>query len=480
MVETVREGMKQGDYYEVVLRQTFQTTYSGPRLGTVRAHAGGQPQPLRIPAAVRRRATGRRLSGDVRARRRASAWRPAPSPAPLAAPTIRCIDAENIRELLNSRKEESELTMCTDVDRNDKSRVCEPGTVKVIGRRLIETYAGLFHTVDHVEGFLKEGFDSLDAFLSHMWAVTVIGAPKKAASVAVENLEKNARGWYGGAVGDAVAQWRHQHRHPDPHHLSARRHRAPIRAGATLLYDSDPGSGRAGDAHQGDRLFPPARSAPQSTRSDRRARDDGAAGVKLLLVDNDDCFIHTLSNYARQTGAEVVTYRARFPAGAARGNRAGSDSGLAGSGPSARISAFPIWSVTRRRRHSGLRRLPGVAGHGGGVRRRTRACWITRCTASPRRIRHHKRGLFSKACRKSSRWAAIIRCYAMPRKASRVLRSDCGNRGWRDHGRSPRELPLEAVQFHPESILTARDELGLRLMRNAIRCATAARDLELA
>ena len=35
--------------------------------------------------------------------------------------------------------------------------------------------------------------------------------------------------------------------------------------------------------------------------------------MKLLLVDNDDCFIHTLANYARQTGAEVVTYRAGFP-----------------------------------------------------------------------------------------------------------------------------------------------------------------------
>src|SRR5450756_1389515 len=103
--------------------------------------------------------------------------------------------------LLVSAKEESELTMCTDVDRNDKSRVSEPGTVKVIGRRLIESYAGVFHTVDHVEGFLKEGFDSLDAFLSHMWAVTVIGAPKKAAAQTVEALEKDARGWYGGAVG---------------------------------------------------------------------------------------------------------------------------------------------------------------------------------------------------------------------------------------------------------------------------------------
>jgi anthranilate synthase len=110
-------------------------------------------------------------------------------------------DAENIRELLKSTKEESELTMCTDVDRNDKSRVCEPGSVKVIGRRLIESYAGLFHTVDHVEGFLKDGFDSLDAFLSHMWAVTLIGAPKKAAARAIESLEKDARGWYGGAVG---------------------------------------------------------------------------------------------------------------------------------------------------------------------------------------------------------------------------------------------------------------------------------------
>src|SRR5438034_11719880 len=110
-------------------------------------------------------------------------------------------DEKNIRELLSSTKEESELTMCTDVDRNDKSRVCEPGTVRVIARRLIEHYAGVFHTVDHVEGFLQEGFDSLYAFLSHMWAVTVIGAPQKAAAQTVERLEKNARGWYGGAVG---------------------------------------------------------------------------------------------------------------------------------------------------------------------------------------------------------------------------------------------------------------------------------------
>eukprot|EP01050_Picozoa_sp_SAG11_P040301 SAG11_NODE_17448_length_518_cov_1.532220_1_plen_92_part_10 len=49
-------------------------------------------------------------------------------------------DAQNIKTLLNSKKDESELTMCTDVDRNDKSRICKPGTVQVIGRRQVEMY----------------------------------------------------------------------------------------------------------------------------------------------------------------------------------------------------------------------------------------------------------------------------------------------------------------------------------------------------
>src|SRR6478735_349604 len=86
-------------------------------------------------------------------------------------------DAEQIRKLLNSEKDEFELNMCTDVDRNDKARVCVPGSIKVLARRQIETYSKLFHTVDHVEGMLRPGFDSLDAFLTHAWAVTVTGAP---------------------------------------------------------------------------------------------------------------------------------------------------------------------------------------------------------------------------------------------------------------------------------------------------------------
>ena len=75
------------------------------------------------------------------------------------------------------------------------------GTVHVIGRRQIELYSRLIHTVDHVEGYLRPEFDALDAFLCHTWAVTVCGAPKTWAMRFVEEQERSQRRWYGAAVG---------------------------------------------------------------------------------------------------------------------------------------------------------------------------------------------------------------------------------------------------------------------------------------
>ena len=161
-------------------------------------------------------------------------------------------DAANIARLLGSAKEESELTMCTDVDRNDKSRVCVPGSVQVIGRRQIEMYSRLIHTVDHIEGRLRPGFDALDAFLTHMWAVTVTGAPKAWAMQFIEDNEDSSRRWYGGAVGKIGFDGSMNTG------LTLRTARisggiAAVRVGATLLYDSDPDSEEARDPHQGPR-----------------------------------------------------------------------------------------------------------------------------------------------------------------------------------------------------------------------------------
>ena len=200
--------------------------------------------------------------------------------------------------------------MCTDVDRNDKSRVCVPGSVQVIGRRLIESYAGLFHTVDHVEGLLMPGFDAIDAFLSHMWAVTLIGAPKKAASQEIENLEKDARGWYGGAVGmlslngdiNTGILIRTVH---------LRNGVANYPTGATLLYDSTPEDEEKETRTKATTFFRAIGGTPAAPVAAGTAKP--GAGVRLLLMDNDDCFVQTLANYARQTGAEVITYRSGIP-----------------------------------------------------------------------------------------------------------------------------------------------------------------------
>jgi anthranilate synthase len=222
-------------------------------------------------------------------------------------------DAENIRTLLTSAKEESELTMCTDVDRNDKSRVCEPGSVRVIGRRQIEMYSRLIHTVDHVEGRLRPGFDALDAFLTHMWAVTVTGAPKTWAMQFIEDHEDRPRRWYGGAVGvigfDGGMNTGLTLRTA---HIS--NGVASVRAGATLLFESDPAAEER-ETQLKARALLETLAGPEPPAPERAAAAPPAgpgAGLRVLLVDLQDSFVHTLGGYFRETGAEVTTLRAGF------------------------------------------------------------------------------------------------------------------------------------------------------------------------
>jgi anthranilate synthase len=217
-------------------------------------------------------------------------------------------DAARIRELLGSAKDEAELTMCTDVDRNDKSRICEAGSVRVIGRRQIELYSRLIHTVDHVEGLLRPAFDALDGFLSHAWAVTVTGAPKPGAIAFIEAEEKSARRWYGGAIGSLTFDGNIDTG------LTLRTIRmkegvAEMRVGATLLHDSDPDAEEAETRLKAAAMFaaiaPPARAKIPAVR----AAAPGGHNKRVLLVDHEDSFVHTLAGYFRSAGADVVTLR---------------------------------------------------------------------------------------------------------------------------------------------------------------------------
>jgi anthranilate synthase len=463
-VETVRAGMARGDYYEVVLRQTFRAPYSGKPSALFLRMQQASPSPYEFLIQFGdEQLIGASPEMFVRVEGDRVETCPISGTARRTGDPFR--DAQNIRELLNSPKEESELTMCTDVDRNDKSRVCKPGSVKVVARKLIESYVGLFHTVDHVEGYLEDGFDSLDAFLSHMWAVTLIGAPKKAAAQAIENLEKDARGWYGGAVGmlqlngdintgilirttylrDGMA------RYP---------------AGATLLYDSVPANEEAETRLKATgffRILDTARKPEKAPVTQERP----AEGMKLLLVDNDDCFIHTLANYARQTGAEVITYRAGFPLEMIA--KIAPSLILISPGPG-RPADFGVSEVVKQAVRQGVPvfgvclGLQGVVEAFGGTLGvlnypvHGKASWVT----------HTGKGVFEGLPERFQvgRYHSLFaNRETFPACLEVTAESDDGVIMAVRH----KDLPVEAVQFHPESILTAEQNCGLRLMENVVR-----------
>jgi anthranilate synthase len=463
-VETVREGMRRGDYYEVVLRQTFSTPYSGKASELFRKVQQASPSPYEFLLQFgEEQLVGASPEMFMRVEGQRVETCPIAGTAQRTGDPLQ--DAENIRELLKSAKEESELTMCTDVDRNDKSRVCEPGTVKVIGRRLIESYAGVFHTVDHVEGFLQEGFDSLDAFLSHMWAVTLIGAPKKAAAQAIESLEKSARGWYGGAVGMLTLNG-------DINtgilirtaYLRGGVARYP--AGATLLYDSVPAMEER-ETHLKATGFFRALGGVARTSTATVERERAGAGTKLLLVDNDDCFIHTLANYARQTGAQVVTYRHGLPSELIE--RLAPNLILISPGPG-RPADFGVPDLVKTAVRLGVPVFGVCLGLQGIVEAFGGELGVLDYPVhgKPSAVRHRGTGVFEGLPEEFlvGRYHSLFaRRETFPACLEVTAQTEDGV----IMGVRHLELPIEAVQFHPESLLTATDDHGLKLMENAVR-----------
>src|SRR5581483_2781911 len=88
---------------------------------------------------------------------------------------------------------------------------------------------------------------------------------------------------------------------------------AEIRAGATLLYDSVPEEEEEETTVKAAALLDAIKRPRDVALHAEQAADAIGAGKRVLLVDHQDSFVHTLADYFRQTGAEVVTLRAGFP-----------------------------------------------------------------------------------------------------------------------------------------------------------------------
>ena len=464
-VREIREGCCRGDFFEVVLSQVFSTGYPGTPRELFEAIRRVNPSPYEFLINLGDQALVG-ASPEMFVRVDGENVETCPISGTVRRGQNPMEDADRILELLNSKKDESELTMCTDVDRNDKSRVCKPGSVQLIGRRLIEAYSALYHTVDHVVGVLREDCDAFDALLSHMWACTLTGAPKPAAMQRIEDLENSPREWYGGAVGFVRCNG-DLNTGITIRTVQLKDGLARVRVGATLLADSDPDEEERETRTKAAAFL----NALVGRRPDKAAEaftpTADAENINILFVDNRDSFVHTLANYVRQTGARVRTLRAGFPHAVLDEQRP--DLVFISPGPG-RPEDFGVPELVQA---CCERRIPVfgvclglqgmVMGFGGSLKLLDYPVHGKTST-----ITHSGTGLFEgfPDTFHAGRYHSLC---ANPEDLPDCLNVTARSEDDIIMAVEHKDFPAAAVQFHPESILTLHDNLGLRLIRNVVR-----------
>ena len=237
-VEAVKEHIRAGDVFQLVLSQRFQARPAPAPLEVYRALRVINPSPymyhLRLPEATVVGASPEllfRVEGEELTVRPIAGTRP--RGADLAA------DAALEAELRADPKEVAEHVMLIDLGRNDVGRVAALGSVRVVDRMVVERYSHVMHLVSSVVGRLPAGTTAFDAFRSTFPAGTLSGAPKVRAMQLIERFEPVKRGVYGGAVGyfafngnaDLAIAIRTAVAHGDT---------MTFQAGAGIVYDSVP------------------------------------------------------------------------------------------------------------------------------------------------------------------------------------------------------------------------------------------------
>ena len=98
-------------------------------------------------------------------------------------------------------KETKEHNMIVDMERNDLSRICKVGSVKLSKQKIVEEYKDLFHYVSLIKGKLKKNINNLDIIKAMMPGGSVIGCPKINTLNLLNNQEKENRNIYTGSFG---------------------------------------------------------------------------------------------------------------------------------------------------------------------------------------------------------------------------------------------------------------------------------------
>jgi anthranilate synthase component I len=193
-VERAQEHIREGDVFQVVIAQRATRPTSASAVELYRALRRINPSPYLFLLELRDIAlVGSSPETVVKCTGRRAELNP-------IAGTISPGQGD-AAALLSSEKDRAEHTMLVDLGRNDLSRVCVPGSVRVERFMEPERYSHVTHLVSEVVGELRDGITPFELLRATFPAGTVSGAPKVRAMQIISELEQYRRGIYAGAVG---------------------------------------------------------------------------------------------------------------------------------------------------------------------------------------------------------------------------------------------------------------------------------------
>ena len=241
VVASLRERIAAGDIYQIVPSRTFRVACADPLAAYTGQRALDRSPYQFFVAAPNHILFGASPETSVRVFSEAGAR--TVEVKPIAGTCARgATPDEDDRleaEMRLDHKETAEHMMLVDLARNDVARVSAPGTRRVAALMRVERYARLMHLVSSVQGRLRPDLDALHALVACLNVGTLTGAPKIRATQLLRETEKTKRGPYGGAIG-----WLNGAGNMDTgvviRSAVVTNGVAYVRAGAGVVYDSDP------------------------------------------------------------------------------------------------------------------------------------------------------------------------------------------------------------------------------------------------
>ena len=237
-VEKVREYIAAGDVFQVNLSQRFETCLTISPYELYRRLRKVNPAPfasyLNFDGVTVVGASPERFLSvhDDRVE-----TRPIKGTRPRGKDEVE--DAMLARDLTDSIKDRAENVMIVDLERNDLSRVCRYGTVKVTELAILETFPTVFHLTSTIVGRMRRGKNRFDLLKATFPGGSITGAPKVRAMEIIDELEPTRRSVYTGAVG-YLSFGNELDLNIVIRTFLVKDGRAYFQAGGGIVYDSDP------------------------------------------------------------------------------------------------------------------------------------------------------------------------------------------------------------------------------------------------